>query len=345
MLVNREEFIKLLTRLKPALSSGGSIVELRHVWFDGDAALAFDGGFGLRIDYESPLNCGVPGAALIGLLGTSPLKEASLDAQANSVQVKLGKSTSKLASLEGDRKIWPFPAKLPKAHLKLGEEFIEGLRKTLFIKARPALRVEHHGVMLQRNKQDLELYATDTATMARVVIPGAAKEADFERTLLPYAFAEQLVAQAPEGVKLYALEDCLVAEAEGISFYSNLLDISSADDMGAVVTKHTAKHPKAVPLPPGFSGALARAEVLAGAEEPIVEVRVEGTKLKLFGDYALGTLNEELPLEGKLPEAKLRLPAKQLRQALVHAEGFSLTKDVFLLEGEPEFTYLAAALK
>ena len=343
---SREELMVSLARLKPALASGGVVPELSHVWFDGSCAQAYDGGFGIKLDLKTDLDCGIPGAALLGLLDTSALDQVTLEPNGAALQVKLGKSNSKLAILEANRKVWPFPLKLPRnaEPLALGEDFIEGLRKTLFIKASPATRVEHHGVMVQVNKNNLELYSTDSATMARAIIKGAAKGAPFERTLLPRDFAEQLVAQSPEGVKLYVLDDCLIAEAEGISFYSNVLDISGADDMSGIMAKNMTKHPDAVPLPPGLDGALSRAEILSGKEDAALEIAVDGDTLKLTGTYALGAVNESLILEGKPPAAKLRVRAELLRRALAHVESFSLTKDSLLLRGEPDFVYLVASL-
>lgn len=346
MKIDRAEFISALSRVKPAWASGGVVAELSHVWFDKKAVFAFDGGFGIRLALTTELDGGIPGSPLLGLLNTSTLKEASLDIAGTSLQVKLGKAVSKLSAYELDRAVWPYPAKLPKgaAPTALNEEFIEALRKTLFIKASPPTRVEHHGVTVQRSKNDIELYATDSATMACVRLAGVGKGASFERTLLPRAFAEQIVSQCPEGVKLYVFEDYLVAEGDGVSFYSNLMDISGSDDMAGIMTKKGTLHPTTVPLPVGLEGALARAEILAGAQEPAVELATDGASLSLTGDYALGTLKETLPMEGKLPSVKLRIKAGSLKRALVHAEGFSIEKGSLLLRGEPDFAYLIAAL-
>jgi DNA polymerase III sliding clamp (beta) subunit (PCNA family) len=347
MLIDREEFIAALTQLKPALGVKGVVPELAHVWFEKGTAQAYDGGFGIKIPFKTDLICGVPGTTLLGLLQTSALKQATLEPNGkDALQLKLGKSHSKLATLAADRKVWPFPIKLPQKTdpTELNEEFIEGLRKTLFIKASPATRVEHYGVMVHHVKNDLLLYSTDSATMVQVMVKGAGKAAGFERTLFPRDFAEQLVAQAPAGATLYTPEDCFIAEAEGISLYSNLLDISSADDIGAIVDRNLDRHPEEVPLPAGLEGALARAEILAGTQQPDIEASIEKGVLKLSGDYALGTLQESLPLEGKHPDAKIRLRAGLIRRALVHADSFSLTKESLLLCGTPGFVYLVASL-
>lgn len=346
MKIDRVEFLGVLERLKPALGTSGIVPALSHVWFEPKHAYAYDGGFGIRLDTENDLNCGVPGSPLMALLGTSALKEASLEPSGSTLQIKFGKASSKLAVLEAGEKVWPFPLKLPKGAkaLKLDADVIEGVRKTLFIKASPATRVEHHGVMLEKHDDDLALLTTDTSTMACVLVEGAGKGAGFERVLLPRDFAEQLVAQSTEGVELYVLDDCLIAEGDGVCFYSNVLDISNADDMGGVMSQHADSHGKGVTLPAGLDAALSRAEILAGKQEPIISLASENDGLQIVGEYALGSLKETLELEGKLAKAKIVLKAGQLRRALTYAETISITKDSLLLTGEPGFTYLMGAI-
>ena len=346
MKIDREEFMAQLALVKPALASGGVVPELSHIWFDKAHAYAFDGGFGIKRKLTTDLTCGLPGKPLLDLLSTSKLKEAELVPNGNALAIKLGKAQTKLVALDLERRVWPYPVKLPRTAdpVDLGEDFIEGLRKTLFIKASPATRVEHHGVMVAVGKTGLCLYATDSATMARVLVKGAGKGAAFDKVLLPRTFAEQIVSQAPEGVKLIVASDCLIAEAEGVTFYSNLLDVSGADDMDAIISKQLAKHPEPLPLPAGLEGALARAEILAGAGAAAVEVAVVDGELKLSGSYGLGTLQENLELDGEAPNAKMRLSAGLLKRALPYAESFSLTAGSLILRGEPDFVYVLASL-
>ncbi len=345
MLVKLDEFSAALSRVKPALNAGAKIAELSHVWFTEDCIYAYDGGFGIELAYPTELNCGVPGIPFLELLGTTALKEAKLELKGTALQVSLGKSHSKLAALEADRRIWGFPGKPAKGKpLALGEDFVEALRRTLMVKARVATRVEHHGVTLQPDKKasKLYLYSTDSATIAEAVVDVATTS--FERVILPLDFATQIVLQSPQGIDLYVLPDCIIAQGTGITFYSNLLDTSGSDDMGAIIARQADKHTDPQPLPAGLVAALSRAEILAGREEPNISVSVEKGALVITGEYAMGSLNETLKLEGKPPEAKLRIKAELLKRALPYAEGFSVTNDSMLLLGEPGFTYVIAGL-
>lgn len=344
MEVNREELVTTLSRLKPALRGGSSMPSFANVWFDGKTVTAYDGGLGLRVKFTSDLECGVPGAALLGLLSTSVLETVSLEVASKGVCVKLGRSTSKLTSSELDSQIWPFPEKLPKkgvVTVKLGEDFIEALRKVLFIKASTPTRVEHHGVTVEGEEDKLFLYTTDSVTLASTFVEVEGSPSKF---LLPRGFAEQIVSQASGGVELSVLPSCIIAKGEDVTFYSNLIDTSGADDLGQVVASQQEKHSRRIPLPPGFEGALARAEVLSGREDAVVVLEAAGDVLTVSGNYVLGELEERLDLNQKHPTVKFRGNAKQIRRALVNAESFSLTTGSLILQGEPNFLYITSAV-
>lgn len=343
MLIERAEFANLLARLKPALRGSGSIPSLTHLWFDGKSVTAYDGGFGIRLALETELQCGVPGTPFMGLLATSVLKETTLEQGKSYLNVQFGKHTSKLATLDLDQNIWPFPAKLPKKAptFELGEDFIEGLRKVLVVKASTPTRVEHHGIMAECEDGKLYLYTTDTMTMASVAVES---DADFKKILLPRLFAEQIVSQAPAGIDLVVLDDCLIAVGDDVTFYSNVLDISAADDLGKVVADQQASHPRPVDIPAGLEGALSRAEILAGKEEAVVTLSVEKGNLVVTGDYSLGKLKETLELEGTHAAARLDIKAQHLHRALTSTEKLSLTSDSMVLRGEPDFLYIVSGL-
>lgn len=345
-LTNRDELIKDLARLKPALGPAKGIVsELSHVWINEGVAYAYDGGFGIELVLRNDpeLDCGVPGVTFMELLGTSALKEVKLEQKGAVLQIGLGKSSSKLATLETSRRVWGFPEKLSKGKsFEVGEDFVEALRKTLLIRAKVQTHVLHYGVLLQAGDAGLELYSTDIQTMARAVIPSNSKGVD--PVILPHTFAEQIVSQTPAGVTLRVSPDCLIAAGEEVIFYSNILDGAGTDDLASIIARQEERHGDPLPIPAGIGSALNRAEILAGREAPIVTITAKGSLLLVEGDYGLGSLKEELKLEGKLPEVKFRVHVEHLRRILPYVENFSLTKDSMLLTGEPGFTYVIAAL-
>jgi DNA polymerase III sliding clamp (beta) subunit (PCNA family) len=317
---------------------------LSHIWFNEQHAFAYDGGLGIRVPLDTELNCGVPGAATLALLKTSSLKQVALEPDEAFLTVKLGRSRSKLASLDLEREVWPFSMKsiAEDDAFVVSEEFIEALRSVLMVKASSATRIEHHGVLVYFDKKQIDLYTTDSSTIARATVDNSNSLVG-EMILLPRPFAEQLVAQCLGGADLWVLSDCLVARADGIELYSNVLDISEIQDIRKVVAKAQKSHPTDIPLPAGLEAALDRALIIAGGDEASVEFVIEGDELSLSGGGDFGEVSERLKLEEPHPEVELSLTVALLRRALKLTDTFSAVDESIAFYGGDAFLYLVAA--
>lgn len=348
MKIDRKELVSTLSNLKPAIGVGGVVVELSHLWFDGSFVYACNGSFGIRKPFKADFTGGVPGVPLLGLLNSSAVKEVVIEPSGQAaLAVKLGKSSSKLAALPVERKIWAYPSKIPtKNAAVLPATFLEGLSKVLPVKASPATRVEHHGVTVVVKSGDvLELYCTDSSSMARVVVEGVSNnQAAGSVFMLPRDFAEQVVAQTTDKVPLNVTADCIIAHLDDVTLYANIIDISGADDMAAIVSREEKKHPEALVIPEGLAEALKRAIILAGPEDAVVDLSLEKGGLKVVGSYKLGTLQETLVLDGTHPTAGIRVRARVVQRALEHAQAFSISKSSLLFRGEGNFSYVVASM-
>lgn len=340
--VDREGLLASLTKLKPALRSGAAIPELSHLWFNKQHAFAYDGGLGIRVPLDTELDCGVPGAAMLALLKTSSLKQVALEVDEGTLTVGLGRSRSKLNTLDLDREVWPFSAP-PSEGVELSEKFIEALRSVLLVKASPAIRVEHHGVLVFSEKKHTDLYTTDSSTIARATLEE--KLALPELTLLPRPFAEQLVAQCPAGAKLVVEDDHMVAIGAGIELYSNVLDVTDVADIRTVTNKALKAHPTDVVLPAGFEAALDRAAVLSGGGEAWIELTIEGNELRIDGKFVngFGELAERLELEEEHPEVEFSADTVLLQRALRVADTFSAVDSSMAFYGGDDFLYVVAS--
>lgn len=348
MKIDRKELVSTLSSLKPAIGVGGIVVELSHLWFDGSFVYACNGSFGTRKPFKTDFTGGVPGVPLLGLLNSSAVKEVVIEPSGQAaLAVKLGKSSSKLAALPVDRKIWAYPNKVaPKNSAMLSFAFLEGLSKVLPIKASPQTRVEHYGVVVVVKPNDVvELYCTDSSSMARVVVSDiSTNQAAGSAFMLPRAFAEQVVAQTTDKVPLNVTADCLIAHLDDVTLYANVIDISGADDMAAIVSREEKKHPEALAIPEGLAEALKRVIILAGLEDAVVDLSLEKGGLKVVGSYKLGTLQEALVVDGTHPTANIRVRARVVQRALEHAQTFSISKSSLLFRGEGNFSYVVASM-
>lgn len=345
--LNRDALSKALARVAPAVSRGGLVQAMTHYWFTPDEVRGYDGGLGIRLRYQTGLNCGVS-QALSKLLATSPLSEVELvyEAENHQVRLKMGRSVSKLSALDSDARVWPYPEE-PSASVKalpVEGALLEALRQVMFVRVGAPTRVEHFGVTIVPTKRELFLFTTDSISMARARVPMKDTSALETTALLPRALVEQLVGAGVDSAKLYAQPECLIVLSEDIDLYSNVLDLSSSDDLADVFNRITRDLPDAVEIPAGFAAALERAEILAGQADPYVSLAFEGEKLTVSGSYPFGSLNEELELSAAHPTVTLKVEAPRVRRGLAHSTELSASERLLQLGDGDTFAYIVTSV-
>lgn len=351
---DRKELLAGLIRLKSAIRAGASIPELSHMWFHRNYVSAFDGRFGVRVSLDTDLDCGVPGMALLGLLGTSNLKRVSLEGKSRGLAVGLGRSLSKLKVFDADRDIWPFdevdePDVDAGISYELSEDFITALRSVLMIKIAKPTRIEHEGVLVYGEKKKFTMYTTDSSTVARAVVSGKTSLLS-GLTFFPRLFAEQLVAQCPAGALLTVMDKHFIAVSTDVELYSQMLDTSTVHDMEGLVARNQEGHPPPVLLPIGLKDALDRADILASGELAEVHFSIRDNELHLKGSYVHGDLQERFKLEGLDPDVELPHPDVELlltvpllRRALGVTDTFSASDRSITCYSGDDFLYMLSS--
>src|SRR6185437_569843 len=118
---------------------------------DGDYVYATNGGLGIKAKFSSPLNCGVPGNLLLGLLNQASADTLEFEQSGSALTFKVGRSKMKLATLPIDRRVWRYPDKpttKPLATIKVSEAFLKGLKRVFVLKPSAPKRMEHHAVCI-----------------------------------------------------------------------------------------------------------------------------------------------------------------------------------------------------
>ncbi len=361
MKVDREEFLELLQTLAPAVASEGAIVEKYHLWFDGKFAYAYNGGMGIRVVWKSELNGGVLGAPLIAILKSSSAKEVSLEQSGIQLVVKLGRAKVTLPMLEPDRNPWPvghtvgsarsgqvwgWSDPLPKVAYttSLTEELITGLQQASVIKRSKPERTEHYGITIFPAKDDIELYTTDSVSLAQIVAKVKLPKA-LSKTLLPFGFVGVLTGLGVD-TEVSFLPDAIVASRDSVLVCTHLLDTKNVLDLPAYVDKTLKGAGKKTALPEGFAEALVRADALAGAAEAYINVSLDKKALSLDGDFAAGKLEERFTLKTEVSEMSagtIKVSLANLQALAKEAVGIAVVpKKVLVLSGEGNNLYMTA---
>jgi len=353
----REQLVKVLEQASRALgkTKPQPVPALAHFWFDRRYVYAFDGSRGVRLPLPSDIDCGLP-SVLLDLVKTSPLAEITLEVDPKDperVLLKMGRSRISLVSLPPDRSVWPFKAPVPKKSdqfLQLSAEVCAAFKQLAFIEPAQPTHVMHAGVTVQTTADGVGFYATDSKSLARLVLP--AHRSQLPRVLLSWEFMRSIGELITPGATLHLTKDCLIVEQDGVLVASTLRELTdTAPDLAKTVVDRLKHAPKPVALPPGLARVLERATIL-GTEDAILTmtirhgagVRADSDKvLSLSGIYPLGSLTQYLPLTGDPVLSGANFPAKLVDQALPYADRFSLSKETLVLYGGDTFTFLLAA--
>lgn len=331
---NRAELLEVLTEVRPALGTGSLVPAFGYFWFDKQDISAYDGGLGIRLDYDTELECGVPGKPLLDLLKTSTLKDVFLDIVEGSLVLQMGKAKVKLTTLPLEQRTWPFTSVLPKKSTKtltLSEGILAALKRTGLVTPSKRTQVLHHGVVAVVQKSGLEFYATDSRTIMRIQLDEKAA-VGFDRVLLPWGFIDSIL-KFKAGTKLHILPDCLMAQANGALVCSNLRSLSEAMDIVEVTRPHL-NGKQALPTPATLAATVQRAKILAGGDEALLNLSLKDSNLRVKGEWATGSINENMSLkEVAAAEVVANFPANLIERGLDGTDSFSISKNSMVLYG------------
>lgn len=348
MKLDREEFLSALSDAAPALAVRDTIPALQNFWFSEGCVYAYDGGLGVRVPFNTGLECGLPGKALMDLLRTSALKEVELTEDDGEITVRLGKAVVKMRSVSMDGFPWNFPEpeakKPPKKAVafELSADVLAAFgRMETSRRTGKAERTIEQGVVVIPGKVTA-FYATDSASISHIDV-GVTSPKDMPKLLVPWEFVDRFLKLAAPDNPMYILDDCLVVQNGEVLVCSNLLEFPDAPDVEKVAAPHlTDEQDTLAELPPGLQGALDRAIILGGKEEAVVKLAATAKTLSVRGKFPLGELNETFALKTSVDDAQGSFAADRIRRGLKGTNAFLLDGALIMQEPKEGFSYILA---
>lgn len=312
---DRDQLLTTLADAQPALGESSLLPELAHYWFDKEFVYAYNSDLGIRLACATGLECGVPGKALIDLLRTTALKTVTFTADKAGVALKFGRSTLKLAVKDPGNQYWPYkdPGKT-KPSLVLSEELLSGMKQLTFVRTGGGTQPLHHGVAVIPTDDGVELYATDSATIARVELKTTPPKCD--PFIAPWPFVAAAAKLAKAGAPLYVADNILILKVGDTLIGSNLLEFPDEPDIVKIVDDTVRSVGKLVALPEGLGPLLQRATILAGKEEANVTFTGGSSELKLAAKFEMGDVAEVLTLSGKTGASGVTFLAERVLRGL-----------------------------
>jgi DNA polymerase III sliding clamp (beta) subunit (PCNA family) len=190
--MKREELMTKLDLLKASLSTSDIIPSLQYFYFDTDNIVAYNGTQVAKINYQTGMDCLLPGSMLLDVLKSFSSDTVSFDCKKDSVLIKSGSSRAKLNSLPKDSFI-SFDLDSSKTlEIPLTLDFIVGLEKCLVSLVDNIGITSMSGITLDVSPKFSALYSTDDSTISEYVLSDFSTK-EFIKILLPKLFCEQII--------------------------------------------------------------------------------------------------------------------------------------------------------
>lgn len=352
---NREALARTVGLVRPALATRDYIPALTHILFAGGRATAYNdvGAISVRTDLD--LGRCVPGAALVGALGSFGGAEVLVqDGKDGGVAVKCGRGTVRLPTLPA--KDFPYdPPKAADGHeVVLTREVVRAVERCLMSVGPESGHPALSGVTMESDGGVAVLYSTDGATISRCSTSAKVKLPGGAPVVMPRFFCEQLVGLSkafPEDELFLVIHDGALQLDLGESatlFTRTPVDVTPLD-YPRVFAKHcdlAAIKDQVFDIPDAFDGALGRALLVLGDERAkVAKVDLKGGVLRMTSGSGAGTADDDMKYDAGSgdPKETLRVdPALLARGAKVCARmGFTDKVTVFA-DSEGAFVHIVA---
>lgn len=158
--MKRSELLEVLTILKPCIKKNTLIPILSDISFKTDTVEVFNGVQGMKVEFNSGLECAVDGTNLFKIISSFSGDEVSLSMGDDSLKIKCGKSVYNMATNKPSNY---FPDDEGIAYKNLPSDFLEGVKKCLNFASKDMTKVDRYGVTVNKDT----LYSTDGASLSK----------------------------------------------------------------------------------------------------------------------------------------------------------------------------------
>lgn len=349
---DRVAMLAALNLVKPALATKDLVEELAHVWFDGETLTAYnDADLGIQAPFTSPFRGGIRGALLLGLLSNSRAKDVIFEPEEEGfVLLKAARAKARLTVLDPGRAVYELPADSSSV-FKFGEDFTDALQSVLLSVGNDTSIPEKMGVTVIIEDGFIEMYTTDSKTIAsaEVAIPAKAVKVlkGGSRYILPTAFCEQLLRLCGSGGFLDLQKDIVTARNDdGVFIWARQVEISDKPfNFVGSISRHT-KFPKDAKfeIPSRLSLALDRSlTMLDGLPDEPARIAVSAGKLRLETTAeGRGELKDSVDIPDTVPDVTFRIAPALIKRALGLATHAQMSDKVIYMTNAQGFAYLAS---
>jgi hypothetical protein len=324
-----KELCVVLKTVSPALAGRGvALPILDHFVFDGETVLAYDGVVALKADCRLPIVGAVAGGPLLGVVGCSAAKGVVVvPVDAGEVVVKLGRAKLRLAVLPLEEHPFRTPGS-PGDVITLDERFVSGLRLVLRSAEVNNEAVIRSGVTCRVTKNRAWLYATDSATVARVGVPVYSPGLLGRSFIMHKRFCSLLLSVGAKSLFLGA-DGSLVGDGGSAIVYGAALAGADPDMYDGLFTK-AASGVADLPVAKALGGCLRRAVAI---NEDETEFSYANGELCLYSQGQGGEIRDRVTMDLGPEPVTVITCAEYLLRYLDVMQRMGISRRCFVLRG------------
>lgn len=329
--MNREELVRKLEIVSPALADNDLLPVLTHFCFTGKQVVAFND----QIAIAAPLDVdglvgGIPGKTLLALLRNSQAKDATIEPDGTNIILKMAKAKVTLPILPKEAFIFETKLLKPEGNeiaVKDWKQLVKALGSCLLSVGTDTSVPDQLGVTIIPDGKTLQLFATNNHTLSYATV-SLTKPAPFkQRVILPASFCRQVMAATKEPYLEINKSHALLTSGK-VTVFGRLLESDMPIQFMETLESHAPeKTMKALVTAPGtLKLALDRAVVITegSTDKAKTLFQVQNGELVMISRTQQGEVIDRFNLNDH-PDVKVRIEPKHLRSGLDFADQMMIT--------------------
>lgn len=340
--MDREELLKKVQLVSPALGRGDLLPQLAHLWFDGEHLLAFDDNIAIETACDFDYNGSLEGETLRQALERSQSHKARITTDKGGARYRSGKYHIGLNAFAPDERPFDFP-KAKGSPL----DFDAAAYKPILAWSLETLGTdvtypEWCGLTLQSDKKALKQFTGYQSALSRAIVPLRGKTS-FDRVVLHPRFCEQMLKHLPDknskrhSAELYITEEYSLFIAPEVKIFGRTLIADTRLDLDDMSNHIIGKKHKFVKIPKKLGNMLQRSEILIDEHNNLtftVQDSDKGLELCMITKRGDNESVDRAALDGEHPEIEVNTNARHLRAAVALEEFAVSEEEIIFREGD-----------
>lgn len=347
MKIAREELLRVLKRVSPAVADKDLIEELTCVWFDGETIQAYNDLISIKLPFKSDIKGGFRHKLLVGFLSNSAAKEVTVESKdKKDVVFKAGESKLKLKLLSLDQMLFKFP-NFPNMQSEVDKDFVQVISKMLVSVGADTSIPDQLGVTFYPFEDELDLFSTDSNTLSTDTVKRPDNWPD-DRLVVPTLFCEQVLDFCKAGgVIAFDQKKVFAKNKEDEVIFGRVVEVDRPTNFDKILKEYRPKdynkYLKEIPRV-SFDSAIARCMVvLNGRDGDPIRMTFDGKGLNLYSKSDFGEADAVVDIKDHDEVVNFINPIL-IQRALPYCNKLLLTKKCLIMKGEGDFTHLVSAM-